>query len=139
MVYLTLIYQALTSLHKIQNPEFANIIQKTSFMSLKAEGRKDYAATQMKLLHIIRKGNKYDLTQDELKPYLEVGFTQKHIDWYKPVSDGRFTEAEYKARDCRREDFGVSAYDQALFDDWAGFRLYCPDIPEGSPLFLEGK
>lgn len=90
----------------------------------------------MIIFHTVRYQNNPNYTQEELKKYINVEFFQSTTNWYKPYVNNT-ENIRYKARDCRNEDFGNSSVSKKLFEDWEGFRLYCPDVPEGQKLYLE--
>ena len=61
--------------------------------------------------------------------YLE--YTEMATNWSAKTVAERYIHTKYKARDCNADDFGNDEASRRIFGEWAGFRLYCPEIPEG--------
>ena len=74
MVAIALLYQAISASSKINHPDFMNVLQTKTFLDLAEMGPLKYDDTDMKLLHVIRHGNKYNYTQEDLKKYLKLEF-----------------------------------------------------------------
>jgi len=83
----------------MNNPDYSTILQNTAFLNLKEVGKFNYKDTKMMLFHIIRKGNKYDYTQEELKKYIKVEFIQRTENWNNEPGN-QYNSRYYKAKDC---------------------------------------
>ena len=69
-----LLIQSIFTAFKIQNADHVVLNSNHAFLDLTKVGPIDYMDTKMKIVHVIRRGTDYDLSQEELKKYLEIEF-----------------------------------------------------------------
>ena len=70
-----------------------------------------------------------------MERYVNLSYVQGVDDWYNPVPSA-FKRTYYPTRQCTQDDFGDDQESIDLFNSWAGFSLFCPDIPDGVDLKL---
>ena len=69
-----------------------------------------------------------------MQKYLKIEFIQRKENWGQQPN--HFTDIKLPARDCTEKDFGNDEKSRELFREWVGFRMYCPDVPKNSSLYL---